>query len=185
MTISEYDDSSIPQQGGGNQEQPVAVKAVAAVDIHHGHDASSDIPVEAQGLTWNDTYYADKNIKDVIAVFDVNGNKMRSSMWVWFTFLIFVFAGTFIFVWWATSIYDLGPFVAAFCFVHFAFLLFIMWGQFTKMSKGINGLHVAVTEEGIRKDMNGYPFGNAFRTTMIVSTVVPPPSIHIRRRLMK
>jgi hypothetical protein len=155
----------------------MVVTAVAAVGSHHGqqYDHDANFPVKARGLTWNDTYYADNNIHDVIAVFDVNGDKIRSAKWYMFVFITSLFVGYFIFYIYmaATDVYggEVYVYISIFWGVLAAFITCAMYNQFTKMSKGINGLHVAVTKKGIHKDTNGFPFGSAFQTTTIVSTI--------------
>jgi hypothetical protein len=159
---------SILQQDGGDKEgqqkhqQLVSVHAVA-VGSHRGQsdDHDANLPVEAPGLTWKDTFFADNNIHDVIAVFDVDYIKnygitslLRSQSVLLILSVIFhvstgvydIISGIYILLIWVPCVYLLSK-----CF--------------TKMSKGINGLHVAVTKEGIRTDMNG-----AYRTMTIVST---------------
>jgi hypothetical protein len=206
---------AIPQKdctgGGSNKEEPVAVVVVAkAVDVRvhvvgvvEDHAANknnaSDIPAEARDLTWTDTYYADNNLMDgVIAVFDIDHEKIRRNLWFWKTFFIslMVLYGTSIFCTFTVTSsstitstssedeydfsgltggsgsddYYFGLYFGSFWLVYTLLITALVFRQLKKMSKGVSGLHVAVTKEGIRKDMNRYPFGNMFRTATIVST---------------
>ena len=207
MMTSAY--GAIPQKdgtGGGNSnKEPVAVVAkaaavavsVVAVEDHSAKNAS-DIPAEARDLTWTDTYYADNNLMDgMIAVFDIDHEKIRRNLWFWQTFLIsiMVLYGIFIFCTFTVTSstmtstssndeydfsgltggsgsddYYFGLYFGSFWLLYTLLITALVFRQVKKMSNGVSGLHVAVTKEGIRKDMNRYPLGNMFRTTTIVST---------------
>jgi hypothetical protein len=174
---SEYD--AIPQQDGdGKEEAQVVAKAVAVSVI-------PNIPEEARDLTWTDTYYADNKVEGVIAVFDIDYEKIRRAMWCRSMIVvpIFVFYGIFmIMLPRAPDQDDFNSSFGIFWFVYTVSITVMLVSQIKKMSKGVIGLHVAVTKEGIRKDMNRFPLGNMFRTTTIVSTFHSRLEVEERRQ---
>jgi hypothetical protein len=128
-------------------------------------------------LTWRDTYYADEQI-EVIAVFDVDCEKVRRSMWCQTMYIVpfAVFYGIIIFNTPTDSSSSSENVVDAFGFFWFGYSMFItamLVHQVKKASNAVCGLHVAVTTKGILKNMNRFPYGNMFRTTMLASS---PPS---------
>ena len=138
------------------EEDGEEVATAVAVD-----EESNGIPPEARGLMWNDTFYDSED--GVIAVFDVDSElikkHLRRIQWVFLAFglgysvLALIPAdddgGLFLFV----VAYFLGMFVLLGC-------------KFSKMKT--DDIHVAVTREGVRKDMNAFPIGSIFRTTTMV-----------------
>jgi hypothetical protein len=142
------------------------------------------LPVdEARDLTWTDTYYADNNVEGVIAVFDVDYQRIRRELWrrnMPFP-VTMVFLGIFMMLFpaFGSDYNDTDVVVHIYlCFGNFWLGYYVMvtlvtFEQVDKMSKAAAGFHVAVTTEGLRMDMktflNQYRSGNMFRTTTIVS----------------
>jgi hypothetical protein len=146
------------------------IPAVSAAVVH---EANGNVP-EARDLTWTDTFYDDSGADGgVIAVFDVDYEKLKRSIgcrkYLIFALIIvngFVFLGP-------SMLEDSDP--DFFSLYIWAFLVVIIFAPamyaIDRQIKGVHGIHVAVTNEGIRKDLHKFPFGSMFRTTTIVSTV--------------
>jgi hypothetical protein len=182
IMTNEY--GAIPQQDA-QQEDAVAKTPVAVASCVIDLDDSAntiDVPAEARDLTWTDTYYADNKVEGVIAVFDIDYESIRRAMYhrliiiVPIIVLFFVLYGIFIFsLDQVGDAYTDGPSNNSSVYIWLAYSLFITFllvKSVKKMSKNVIGLHLAVTKEGIRKDMHRFPLGNMFRTTTIVSTRV-------------
>jgi hypothetical protein len=137
------------------------------------HEANGNVP-EARDLTWTDTFYDDSST-GVIAVFDVDHEKLKRSIGCKL-FLIAVLAffyGLFFGSYMLgdgdsesdmhTFAFDVFPYIVMMVFVPALYAI-------ERQIKGVHGMHVAVTNEGIRKDLRQFPLG-AIRTTTIASTV--------------
>jgi hypothetical protein len=125
--------------------------------------------LEAQGLTWTDSYFETSNTNGVIAVFDMNDDLFRWRIRLTQGMLIFLAIFYCVFV--ALPLYPVYDPLMLFLVVCTTASCGIGVCQMNKQLKGVNGLHLAVTEEGIHTVMNGFPVGAFFRTTTVVRFV--------------
>jgi hypothetical protein len=135
--------------------------------------------LEAQGLTWTDSYFETSSpTNGVIAVFDINYDLVR---WrIRFAQVMMIFLAIFYCVIVALPsypVYDNG--ILFFVFYMTALFGFCVY-QINKQLKGINGIHLAVTEDGIHTVTNGFPFGSMFRTTSVVRLVCSCGCVYVR-----
>ena len=149
---------AIRKEEDGEEQVATAV----AVD-----EESNGIPPEARGLMWNDTFYDSED--GVIAVFDVDSElikkHLRRIQWV---LLAFGFVYCVLVVSFIHSVLALIPAfdIHGHLVFTFAYGLSLIAFQIRKVK--IGDIHVAVTREGVRKDMNAFPIGSIFRTTTMV-----------------
>jgi hypothetical protein len=149
------------------------VAVVASAEAVTVKTSTSKIP-EAQGLTWTDSYFETSNTNGVIAVFDINYDLVRWRLR--FSQVMMIFSAIFYCGAMALPSFLEGNSYGGNCYGMFAALFFMaVYGtivcQINKQFKGINGIHLAVTEEGIHIVANGFPLGSMFRTTTVVRFV--------------
>ena len=131
---------------------------------------SKYVPLAADDLTWTDTYYEKE--KDIIAVFDTDHASLKRGITCRTVFACLV----------------LGLYAAFFITLHFfaddprdSWIMFFYAGLFTWIAYRMiqlckyltkvveTGLHICVTKSGVRRDLNKFPMGSMFRTTVVVS----------------
>jgi hypothetical protein len=138
------------------------------------HEANGNVP-EARDLTWTDTFYDDSST-GVIAVFDVDYEKLKRSIRCK-KYVIAALAIFYVVLFFGPNMLGDGDSQSdmTFAFYVYAFLVVMVFVSalyaIERQIKGVHGIHVAVTNEGIRKDLRNFPLGAIFRTTTIVSTV--------------
>ncbi|KAL7579173.1 hypothetical protein ACA910_011346 [Epithemia clementina (nom. ined.)] len=148
-----------------------AYTAVAADDV-----SPLTVPLAKEegndSRTWTDTYFENKvSADDLVAVFDVNYDGLKQKLN--YTMVFFVLFWIYM-IWILVPLYlndgsDGSRFMSLFWFVYCGFMLVIVLRAVHRQKKVVNGLHVAVTRQGIRKDMNHFPFAALFHT----STMMP------------
>jgi hypothetical protein len=142
--------------------------AVEEVDIEEAsivNTSRSEIP-EARELSWTDTYFEESKTEGVIAVFDLDYDMARKTVreaqccllaigvfYVFINRLAETLAGD-------TGAGETG-FMASMYVACFAFIAY----KLQKTFSGIQGCHLAITEEGIHKVSNGFPFDSFFHTS--------------------
>ncbi|KAL7579223.1 hypothetical protein ACA910_011385 [Epithemia clementina (nom. ined.)] len=114
--------------------------------------------------TWTDTYFENKvSADDLVAVFDVNYDGIKQKLY-YASFCYFLFS---IYMIWIFEPLYLNDSIDGARFMFFFF--YVYWGFMLVFVLRAVGLHVAVTRQGIRKDMNHFPFAALFHT----STMMP------------
>jgi hypothetical protein len=130
---------------------------------------------EARELTWTDTYFEETETAGVIAVFDLDYDLARkrlrraqcSVLVIGVFYAVFLpLAGRFDGDTPGETGYMVSISVYMICLVIFTVY------HVQKVFLGIQGCHLAVTEAGIHKVTNGFPFGSFFRTSTVVRYVL-------------
>jgi hypothetical protein len=131
-------------------------------------------------LTWTDTYFEETKTEGVIAVFDLDYDlackrirfHQRFLLFLTFVFYLVIFYIAETFDDYGYGDVDSGP---ASVFVSVSVYIICICGlvacKLEKMFLSIQGCHLAVTQEGVLKVTNGFPFGSFFRTTTMVRYV--------------
>jgi hypothetical protein len=128
------------------------------------HEANGNVP-EARDLTWTDTFYDDSSTDiGVIAVFDVDYRVQKYLIFLLSIFYGFMFFG-------ANNMLADGDNPYVFSSIYIYAFIGVVMAMYAIECQTKGGIHVAVTNEGIRKDLRYFPFGSIFRTTTIVSPV--------------
>lgn len=154
-------------------DDDVNVAIVASAEAVTVKTSTSKIP-EAQGLTWTDSFFETSNTNGVIAVFDVNYDlvrwRIRFAQAMVMSICIF-YCGLMA----LPSLLEGGGGMfnggIGFFYVYMLGLMGFCIDLINKQLKFVNGIHLAVTEEGIHKVTNGFPIGAIFRTTTVVRFV--------------
>jgi uncharacterized integral membrane protein len=126
-------------------------------------------------ISWTDTYY-DKE-PDIIAVFDVDYEGLghaisKAKFWTVFIILIYAVVYTITFSLRAFDNDGAWPIVTSMVVFFVCGIMFAMRytvKKFNLMKENMNGLHVAVTVGGLRRDSRNFPLGMIFKTKTVVS----------------
>jgi len=133
-----------------------------------------DIP-EACHLSWEDTYYDDED--SIVAVFEVNNEGVyRRTRGLFVVALAFLATFMVLFcIGIVTTLIQgeyegIGISVIGAAFYGYLAYILVHYLQIMAKSKEVvhYGVHVAVTRQGVRKDMVNFAFGSTFTTTTSV-----------------
>jgi hypothetical protein len=140
----------------------------------------SEIP-EAHELTWTDTYFEETKTEGVIAVFDLDYDLARKRIRFHQRFLLLLTFVFYLIIFYIAETFDdygygdvdiSGVAVFVSVSVYIICICGLVACKLEKMFLSIQGCHLAVTQEGILKVTNGFPFGSFFRTTTMVCYVL-------------